>query len=98
MWYLELFKEGLELDGIHSQGFNSLWMSNTVCSHQVSLLDQYINIFQFMANDIKQIINEYFLELYETPLKTVIYQLNDANGDLSDTQQTAISYGIREVL
>lgn len=85
---LELFKEGLELDGIHSQGFNSNFemFKYSLTSPSFSL-DQYINIFQFMANDIKQIINEYFLELYETPLKTVIYQLHDANGDLSDTQR-----------
>ena len=73
---LELFKQGLELDGIHNQGFNSNFemFKYSLTSPSVTL-EQYINIFQFMAQDIKQIINEYFLDVYKNRLKQVIPQL-----------------------
>ena len=74
---LELFKQGLELDGINNQGFNSnLEMFKYSLTSPSFTLDQYINIFQFMAQDIKQIINEYFLDVYKSPLKIIIPQLN----------------------
>ncbi len=73
---LELFKEGLELDGIHNQGFNSNFeMFKYSLTSPSFTLEQYINIFQFMAQDIKQIINEYFLDVYKSPLKEIIPQL-----------------------
>jgi len=73
---LELFREGLELDGIYNQGFNSNieMLKYSLASPSFSL-DQYINIFQFMAGDIKQIISEYFIDLYERPLKVIIPQV-----------------------
>lgn len=73
---LNLFKVGLELDGIVNQGFNSncemfkYSLNSPSCS-----LDQYINIFQFMAQNIKKIIDEYFLSVYEQPLRIIISQL-----------------------
>ena len=73
---LELFKEGLELDGINNQGFNSnLEMFRYSLTSPSFTLDQYINLFQFMAQDIKQIISEYFLDVYKGPLKLIIPQL-----------------------
>lgn len=75
---LELFKEGLELDGIENQGFNSnLQMLKYSLTSPSFSLDQYINIFQFMTNDIKEIINEYFLRVYDQSLKIVVNQLSD---------------------
>lgn len=73
---LELFKEGLELDGISNQGFNSNFemFKYSLTSPSFSL-DQYINIFQFMAQNIKEIINEYFLYVYEQPLRIIIPQI-----------------------
>jgi len=70
---LGLFKEGLELDGIYNQGFNSNYeMFKYGLTSPSFSLDQYINIFQFMAQNIKQIISEYFLDVYENPLKEII--------------------------
>ena len=72
----ELFKEGLELDGIYNQGFDSnLGMLKYSLRSPSFSLDQYINIFQFMAQNIKQIIDEYFLDVYESPLKEIIPQV-----------------------
>lgn len=70
---LLLFKEGLELDGIYNQGFNSHldMLKYSLVSPSFSI-DQYINIFQFMAQDIKQIIREYFFDVYEKPLKVIL--------------------------
>ncbi|MDD4584052.1 MAG: PEP/pyruvate-binding domain-containing protein, partial [Eubacteriales bacterium] len=73
---LVLFKEGMELDGIYNQGFNShLDMFKYSLASPSFSLDQYINIFQFMAQDIKKIISEYFFDVYERPLKIVIPQV-----------------------
>jgi pyruvate,orthophosphate dikinase len=72
---LMLFREGLELDGIYNEGFNShLDMFKYGLASPSFSLDQYINIFQFMAQDIKQIISEYFFDVYEGPLKVIIPQ------------------------
>ena len=73
---LALFKEGLELDGIYNQGFNSnIDMFKYSLSSPSFSLDQYINLFQFMAQDIKQIISEYFIDVYERPLKEIVPQI-----------------------
>lgn len=73
---LVLFKKGLELDGIYNQSFNShLDMYKYGLASPSFSLDQYINIFQFMAQDIKQIISEYFIDVYERPLKVIIPQV-----------------------
>lgn len=78
---LELFKDGLELDGISNQGFNSNFeMFRYSLTSPSFSLDQYINIFQFMAQNIKEIINEYFLFVYEQPLKVIIPQVFASTG------------------
>lgn len=81
---LELFKEGLELDGITNQSFNSNFeMFRYSLTSPSFSLDQYINIFQFMAQNIKEIINEYFLYVYEQPLKIIVPQILNAKGESS---------------
>lgn len=89
---LMLFKEGLELDGIYNQGFNSNidMLKYSLASPSFSL-DQYINIFQFMAGDIQQIINEYFIDLYEHPLKEIIPQVFPDILNLPETEQKHFS-------
>ena len=73
---LVLFKDGLELDGIYNQGFNShVDMLKFGLASPSFSIHQYINIFQFMANDIKQIISEYFFDLFERPMKVIIPQV-----------------------
>jgi len=78
---LDYFREGLELDGITSQAFNSnLSMLKYSLSSRSFSLNQYINIFQFMADDVKKIISKYFLKSYEYPLQVIVPQLFDAEG------------------
>lgn len=73
---LEYFREGLELDGIHNQGFNSnLSMFRYSLTSRSFSLNQYVNIFQFIADNVKVTIDKYFLRTYEYPLKAVIPQL-----------------------
>ena len=73
---LEYFREGLELDGIHNQGFNSnLSMFRYSLTSRSFSLHQYINIFQFLADNVKVTIDKYFLRTYEYPLKAIIPQL-----------------------
>ncbi|MAZ92964.1 MAG: hypothetical protein CMF58_00965 [Lentimicrobiaceae bacterium] len=82
---LEFFREGLELDGITSQSFNSnlLMLKYSLRSQSLSF-DQYINIFQFLAEDVKRTIIKYFLRSYEIPLRIVIPQLFDRNDELTN--------------
>ncbi|OGO76703.1 MAG: hypothetical protein A2Y23_10965 [Clostridiales bacterium GWB2_37_7] len=86
---LQFFQEGLELDGIENQGFNSNFqmLKYSLTSPSFSL-DQYINIFQFMAQNVKEIINEYFLRVYDQSLKIVIVQLKGE--DLPDEEAKEI--------
>jgi len=73
---LEYFREGLELDGVYSQGFNSnLQMLKYSLSSRSFSLDQFVNIFQFIADDVKRAINKYFLKSYEFPLRLVVPNL-----------------------
>jgi len=73
---LDYFREGLELDGITNQSFNSnLLMLKYSLRSQSFSFDQYINIFQFIADDIKKTIERYFINTYEAPLNTIIPQI-----------------------
>lgn len=84
---LVLFKEGLELDGIYNQGFNSnLEMFKYSLTSPSFTLDQYIDLFRFMAQNINQIIDEYFLDLYEVPLNEIIPQIFPLDESLSDSE------------
>ena len=81
---LDYFREGLELDGITNQSFNSnlLMLKYSLRSQSLSF-DQYINIFKFLAEDVKRTIIKYFLKSYEIPLRHVIPQLFDKEQKLS---------------
>ncbi|WKY49166.1 PEP/pyruvate-binding domain-containing protein [Eubacteriaceae bacterium ES3] len=75
---LLLFQEGLELDGIVNQGFNShLDMLKYGLVSPSFSIEQYINLFSFMANDIRQIIQEYFYDLFKKPLNVIIPQISE---------------------
>ncbi len=80
----ELFRQGLEIDGISDQGFNSnLKMFRYSLNSASFSVGQYINILQFMLNSVREIINKYFLRVYDRQLKVVIPQLfpQEAKGD-----------------
>ncbi|MDD5508502.1 MAG: PEP/pyruvate-binding domain-containing protein, partial [Bacteroidales bacterium] len=82
---LEYFREGMELDGVHSQGFNSnLQMLRYSLTSRSFSLDQYINIFQFIAEDVKGTIDKYFIKSYEQSLEIVIRQLYDPKGKMAE--------------
>ena len=88
---LEYFREGLALDGITNQSFNSkLDMLRYSLTSRSFSFGQYINIFQFIAEDVRRIIIKYFLKSYEYPLKIVIPQLFDPEGKLSERETTAL--------
>ena len=79
---LLLFKTGLALDGMENQNFNSNLEMFRYCLTSPSFtLGQFINIFEFMALDIKEIINEYFIRFYDDALNVVVPQLFDDPGD-----------------
>lgn len=80
---LDYFREGLELDGITNQSLNSnlLMLKYSLRSQSLSF-EQYINIFQFLAEDVKRTIIKYFLKSYEIPLRIVIPQLFDKENKL----------------
>ncbi|HPO04130.1 MAG TPA: PEP/pyruvate-binding domain-containing protein [Bacillota bacterium] len=90
---LELFRIGLELDGIYNQGFNShLDMLKYSLTSPSFSLDQYMNIFQFMAQDIKQIINEYFFDVYESALKRIIPRIFSSAEGRTETEERQSYY------
>lgn len=85
---LEYFKEGLELDGIYNQGFNSnLDMFRYSLTSRSFSLQQYINIFQFIAENVKVTIDKYFLRSYEYPLKIIIPQMFFKNSNYSEKEK-----------
>lgn len=88
---LEYFREGLELDGITNQGLNSkLNMLRYSLTSRSFSFGQYVNIFQFIAEDVRRIIIKYFLKSYEYPLKVVIPQLFDPKGELDEKETSAL--------
>jgi len=73
---LELFREGLELDGISDQGYDSnLKMFRFSLSSASFSVGQYINILQFMLGSVREIISKYFLRIYDRQLRVIIPQL-----------------------
>lgn len=93
---LNLFKEGLELDGIENQDFNSnLDMFSYSLNSASFTLNQYLNIFRFMSLSINEIINEYFMRFYDEALDQIIPILYD---DSEETYLKKSEEFYREVL
>ncbi len=73
---LELYREGLLLDGIENHVFNSnLSMFVYSLRSQSFSLHQYTNIFNFMGENIREIIAKYFFSPYEDVLKVIVPQI-----------------------
>ncbi|MBE0640192.1 MAG: pyruvate phosphate dikinase [Bacteroidales bacterium] len=88
---LEFFKDGLELDGIYNQGFNSnLDMFRYSLTSRSFSLQQYINIFQFIAENVKVTIDKYFLRSYEYPLKIIIPKMFFVDHNYSDKEKVQL--------
>lgn len=73
---LHLFRDGLMLDGMVNQNFNSnLEMFRYSLKSASFTLGQYLNIFRFMSLNIKEMIHEYFIRFYDASLNAVVPQL-----------------------
>lgn len=70
---LTLFYQGLNLDGITNKGFESnlKMLRFSLSSHSFSL-NQYINIFQFLSNSVKEIIRNSFYRRFDGILKDIV--------------------------
>lgn len=80
---LSLICRGLELDGITSQGLQAnLQMFKYGLTSESFSLSQFINLFQFMSKNVKDIINTYFFGFYDQPLRMIIPQLFDPHNKL----------------
>ncbi len=74
---LELFNMGLKLDGISNEAFESdLQMLRYSISSSNFSIDQYINIFSFLEENVKEIISEYFYRSFDRELHIIIPQLD----------------------
>lgn len=70
---LTMLRDGLELDGMQDQGFNSnLQMLQYSLTSGSFTIRQYLNIFQFMGESVKEIINHYFISPYDDLLKIIL--------------------------
>lgn len=73
---VKLLREGLEVDGISDQGLNSnLLMFQYSLTSGSFTVKQYINIFQFMEENVKEIIAKYFIRPYDDLMQIIIPQL-----------------------
>ena len=79
---LELFKEGLKLNGISSENFNSnLEMLHYSFRTSTFSMDQFVNIFYFLTLNIKEIIENYYMNPFNASLKMIIpYHIKEKRG------------------
>jgi len=92
---LELFKEGLKLNGISNENFNSnLEMLHYSFKTSTFSMDQFVNIFYFLTLNIKEIIENYYISSFNLPLKIIISQYIKEKGrkEISKTNQDHIIY------
>lgn len=83
---IQLLREGLYLDGIYDQGFDSrLKMFQYSLTSKSFTIKQYINIFQFMEVSIKEIISKYFIRPYDKLMHIIIPQYLPKEEKNSDT-------------
>lgn len=74
--FLSLVLRGLSLDGIINQSLESnLKMLRYSLKTTSFSLNQYRNIFQFMQDSVREIINQYFLRVYDHQLQVIIPKL-----------------------
>lgn len=85
---LEYFSEGLTLDGVTNQSFKSnLRMLKYSLSSDSFSFHQYINIFQFLNEDVRRTIIKFFLKSYDQPLHLVIPKLCNPKGTMSKKEE-----------
>ena len=85
---MALFRRGLELDGVTSQGLDAnLQMLRYGLTSESFTLGQFINLFQFMSKNVKDITNTYFFGFYDQPLRMIIPQIFDPENKLSEAEK-----------
>ncbi|MCF7794378.1 MAG: hypothetical protein K9N09_11640 [Candidatus Cloacimonetes bacterium] len=88
---IHLFREGLALNGIYDQGFDSnLDMLQYSLTSGGFSIGQYANIFQFMESSIKEIINKYFILPYSKLLNIIIPQHLNLDENISEDKKKLI--------
>jgi len=93
---LSLFQEGMIVDGIYSHEFEyHLKMLEFTFTSSSFSLAQYINILHFLEQDVKEIINAYFLRIYDEPLRIITSKQSEEQG-ISETEKQQISAKISE--
>lgn len=87
---LEMFREGLELGGITSENFNSdlKTLSYSLVSSSFSI-DQFTNIFEYLAEDTGKIVVDYYLGIHDKNLKKILEQQieKECSGKLSEKEK-----------
>ncbi|MCD4652621.1 pyruvate phosphate dikinase, partial [bacterium] len=69
---LSLFQKGLYLTGIVHEGFNTnVRMLYSSLNTTAFSIHQYVNLFQFMMKNVRQIIESYFLRQYDRMLREI---------------------------
>lgn len=82
---LTLIETGLDLDGIINESFKSnlKMLKYSLTSNSFSI-DQYRNIFQFMQDAVREIINEFFFRNFDPVLKTILPVMSDQENNTED--------------
>ncbi|MDX9757900.1 MAG: PEP/pyruvate-binding domain-containing protein [Bacteroidota bacterium] len=85
---LALFRRSLEIEGYSDEGFSSsVEMLRYGLSTTSFTIHQYVNLFQFLADNVKSIIYTNFLTPHEVQLGRIVPQYLPDEGD--ESEQTA---------
>ncbi|HQO08831.1 MAG TPA: PEP/pyruvate-binding domain-containing protein [Clostridiales bacterium] len=78
---LQYYQRGLKIDGISIKELDhNMEMFRYSLTSKSFSLHQYINMFRFISESIREIIKRYFFKPYDNPLKIIIPQLFDCTG------------------
>ena len=77
--YLWLYVRALDLEGIATEGLVSKmkYITSALQIRQFSI-DQYIDIFQFIAKGIQDITRDYYIDVHHSNLPVIIGQINNS--------------------
>ncbi len=81
--YLWLYIKALELEGLATEGLVAKlrYITSALQIRQFSI-DQYIDIFQFIAKGIQDITRDYYIDAHRSNLPVIIGQMIDGDGDM----------------
>ena len=78
---LQYYQRGLQIDGISIKELDhNMEMFRYSLTSKSFSLHQYINMFRFISESIREIIKKYFFNPYDNPLKTIVPQIFDCSG------------------